>query len=206
MSTVQVTTPAANLPIATSAAIAYLRALTDTDDIRRVNLCLRAATAAVEDYTGRVMVNASFLLQLDAWPFADRRFTLRMRPAPLLRSIPLQRTPVKAITSVKYWPSDGSAQVTWAASNYQLDTVTVPSRLIITDGIDAPDLAKRPDAVQIAFDAGDGTNEDAMNPMLLMAVVALARHCYDNPTAVDEMGKMQAMPFSFKYMLRSQRA
>jgi uncharacterized phiE125 gp8 family phage protein len=200
-----VVTPPDRLPFSLTTAIRQLGAL--VDDVDNVDFHCRAAIASVEDYTGRALVTRTLKLRLSQWPDfslsyginrqADRRNNLC--------AIPLHMSPLVAIASVKYYPADGTARVTWDAANYRADTATLPGRIVFVDGVTLPSLATREDAVEIEYTAGYGLKESSMPPMLVQAILQLARHWMDNPMAVDVEGTARRMPYSYQVLLRSQR-
>ncbi len=200
-----VKTAPGTLPMAVSTAIRHLRALEDDADL--LELYCRAAVQCVEEYTGRAMMNTVYTAQLDAWPefMEDWGINSRPRRPRPLDGIELPRSPLVEIVSLKYYPEDGGAQATWAAGNYRTNLRSLPGRLVFIDGYDLPALAARSDAVEVEFKAGSGTLESEMNPMLLMAVLQLARHFMDNPGTVDIDGNVRRMPYSFQMLLRAQR-
>jgi hypothetical protein len=188
-----------------SLALRHLRAL--PDDTELVSFLLRAATAVVEDYTGRSLIRQTYVLQLENWPCFAEPYGIRGPGynGGTLSSIALERTPLVAINSVKYYPEAGGVVVTWDVANYFADSVAIPGRLVFADGVTLPAVAKRPDAIEIEFTAGPLATVTAPNAMLSLAVMQLARHLYDNPSAVDAEGKVTEMPLSFRHLLRSQR-
>ena len=202
---VVVVTPADTLPCSIDLALRHVRALTDEVDL--VDLACRAATAACEDYTGRVFVQQVFCLQLGGWPDTARSDGIN-RPAPHFKrqcGIALPRSPLVAISSVKYYPEDGGAQDTLGAGLYRADLGSLHGRLVFKENTDLPSVASRPDAIEITFTAGHGTKEYQMPANYLMCMLQLARHFYDNPSAVDMSGTVRRMPFSFQHLLRSQK-
>lgn len=202
---ISVVTPADTLPVSIASAHRHLRTLADDSDM--VNLYCRAATAAVEDYTGRIFVTTVFKATLDTWPNfgLDNAVNTKERLRTAVWAIELPRSPLLAIDFVKYYPEGGGAQVTWSASNYRTDLVNLPGRLVLVDDVDLPSLEVRADAVEIQFQAGCGLLESQMPPLLVLAMLELARHFFDNPSAVDTEGKARRMPLSYQHLLRSQR-
>lgn len=203
------TTPAQVLPVTLTMALRHVRALQDDMDL--VDLYCRAAVAAVEDYTGRSLITQTYTLREERWPSdggpgrgAGWGITRRADLFKRTYGVTLARSPLVAINSVKYYPSDGGARVTWGAANYAADTASLPGKLVVTDGVTLPDLFARNDALEIEFTAGYGTKGSAMPPMLQLAVLQLARHFFDNPSAVTEM-TIEEMPYSFVQLLRSQK-
>jgi uncharacterized phiE125 gp8 family phage protein len=178
------------LPVTLVTAMRSLRVLQGDADL--VELYLAAATEKVEDYTGRALVTQTFLLQLEAWPSKD--LTLELR-----------RTPLASVTSIKYYPEDGSAQATLDANRYRVNTNATPGFVEFVDTVDPlPSLATRADAVEVTFIAGYGTTEDTIPPLLRAAVLQMARNYYDNRLPVGD-AKIVEMPLSVRDILRSQR-
>jgi hypothetical protein len=194
------------LPCTIDMALRQLRALTDDADL--VELACRASVAACEDYTGRIFVQTIFQASFSDWPDDDDsdginkpsgRFSV---PA----GITLPRSPLVAINSLKYYPAGGGALVEWPDTNYYSDRASLPGRLVFADGVSFPAVdTSRPDAIQIEFEAGHGTTYPEMPANYLMAMLQLARHLFDNPSAVDAEGKIREMPLSFRHLLRSQK-
>lgn len=202
MSTKLITGPTM-LPVAVETARRYLRALEDELDL--VDLSVRAAVESVEDYTGRCLVTRTFCQQLDRWPSTaqtDCNANLIRSTLPAVRYIALERTPLLAITTLKYYPEDLTAQATINSANYSANVSVAPGRLSLLDSYSLPSLATRFDAVELTYTCGYGTAEVDMPQMLLIAILQLARHCYDNPSAVAD-GRLTEMPLSFKRMLRA---
>lgn len=193
------------MPCTVDTALRHIRAL--SDDVDLVDLYVRAATAACEDYTGRIFNTQRFKAVLPAWPSCGRGTGIAgpSERAGGQYAIVLPRAPLQTIVSLKYWPDGGGAQVTWDAANYAADSSALPGRLVVSDGVDLPALARRHDALEIEFDAGHGTTESAMPPNYLVAMLQLARYWFDNPSAVGLEGTARVMPLSFKHLLRSQK-
>lgn len=178
-----------------------------SDDVDLAVFAIKAATAACEEYTGRVFVQQIYKAVLAAWPQTGWNNGIN-RPQPQFRKmagIDLPLSPLVAINSVKYWPSDGGAQIEWDPANYAADLISVPGRLIVANGVDLPSVAERYDAIEIEFEAGHATTEEGQPSNYLMCMLQLARHFYDNPGVVDPDGKVKNMPFSFRFLLRSLR-
>ncbi len=193
------------LPCPLDMAMRYIKAT--EADVDAVELACRAATAACEDYTGRVFQQTIFKATLSAWPTLCRPPGIAGPRANsgVLPGITLPRSPLVAINSLKYYPDGGGAQVEWDDANYYSDRAALPGRLVFVDGVDLPALAVRPDAIEIEFEAGHGTTMQEMPANYLTAMLQLARHFFDNPGVLDHEGKGQVMPFSFQHLFRSQR-
>lgn len=218
---VVVVTPAPVLPVSILTALRHIRAL--ADDVDLVNLYCRAAVQAVEEYTGRALITQTFRAEMERWPASMRGYygvgvpfgysmggygpglITRNAAQTQLTTISLPRSPLVAIDSLKYYPDSGGSLATMDPSTYRVDVATLPGRLVFVDGTDMPPVAIRHDAIQIQFQAGYGTKESRMPPMLETATLLFARHLYDNPSIIDETGRARELPLSFQYLMRSQK-
>lgn len=182
---IRVVTPSVNAPVAITTALRHVRAL--EMDVDLVQLYLLAATEAVEDYTGRALLTKTYCLDLEEFP-SD--------------SVELRRSPLSAIDSVKYYI--GGVLTTWNAANYRAEIGSLPGKLHIVDGVDVPDVDTRHDAVQIQFQAGQGTREHQVDPMLRLAVLEFTSSFYENRTPIGDV-KMVPLPFNLKRLLRAKK-
>jgi len=125
-------------PITAAEAKTHLRVTHSSDDTYIASLII-AAREYVENYLGRALVQQTWDLKLDEWP----SFPFEM-PKPLLSSV----------TSIKYYGTDDT-EYTWAATNYVVDTDSVPGRIDLAYGISRPTTALRDmNGVIIRFAAG----------------------------------------------------
>jgi uncharacterized phiE125 gp8 family phage protein len=158
-----------------------------TEDVDLIQLYLEAAVDMIEDYTGRSMATKTYCLDLEDFP---QNF------------VELRRTPVLAITHLKYYT--GGVLTTWVAGNYRLDLASVPARLVLTDDASMPSIDFRHDAVQITFTAGSGTRESQQDPALKLAAIQLAHHYFDNRIPIGDV-KMVPLPYSLRNILGAKK-
>lgn len=173
-------------PVAVNAAISFLRAY--PDDAPVIGSLIPVAREMVEAFTGRALAPASFRLVAATWPKSE--------------IFALERTPVTAITSVKYWPADDSAQVTMTAgTDYRAITTVTPALCQII--ADLPALADRPDAIEIVFAAGA---DAASTPAALRhAVLLVVSHLYEQRAPVNVGNITSELPLSLRHLLESHR-
>jgi hypothetical protein len=201
------------LPVDIAFALQHMRA--PDDDTALVQLYLQAAVNLIEDYTGRALIRKTYCLNLDSWPnyrsfWPTFRSYVPSEIHPLwtndnLRSIELRRTPLIAINTVKYYDPATLSLLTMDASNYAADTVSVPGRIVfVENGYTLPDLVKRPDAVQINFDAGYSTKGSGVDASLQVAVLMLATVFYNDRSAVTDINAKE-MPLHLRHILRAMR-
>lgn len=167
---IKITSPATVLPVNLVTALRALRALAGEADL--VALYLAAATERLENYTGRSLVTKTYLLQVNDWPSSTK--------------LELRRTPLASVTSIKYYPLDGSAQVTIDPSNYRVTINSEPGFVTFGSDYTFPDIAVRADAVEVTFVAGYGTSESSIPPILRAGILMLGRQYYDNPAGMKD--------------------
>lgn len=175
-------------PVSSTEAKAFLR-VTGTDEDTLITTLISTARQIVEKATGRALITQTWRLTMDAFPDSDR--------------ISLERWPVATVASLKYYPADGSAQVTWTASGNYL--VNADSGILsLVNGVSWPSTIRRPDAVQIEFTAG-AANAAAVAEELKHSVLLVISHLYENRAAVSMAGAPNEIPYSLRHLLESQR-
>lgn len=165
MLTEQTTVPAAALPV--SQFRAHMRLGTgfadDGAEDALLEAILRAAMAAVEGRTGKVLLTRSFVWQLTAWRDPQRQ------------ALPV--APVSALTQVKIVGRDGGETVVGAES-YRLEKDTHRPHLAAS-GAALPAIGLG-GTVEIGFDAGFGAGWEAVPEDLAQAVFLLGAHYYEH--------------------------
>lgn len=147
---------------------------------------LRAAIAAVEGRTGKVLISREFLYTLRAW----RDLGAQVLPV----------APVTAINSFVIVDRTG-AETTIDAAKYMLEQDMQRPRLVST-GFVLPQIPVAGEA-RIAFTAGFATRWSDLPADLAQAVFLLAAHYYEHrhETAVGEA----LMPFGVRTLLERYR-
>jgi len=131
---------------------------------------LRAARRAVEEQSWRTLIQTIYTLTLD-------RFPARGRP------IYLPRGPLVSIATVSYTDEHGDSQ-TWSSALYDVDTASLPGRLLPAYGKSYPITRGEANAVTITFTAGDGTTPDDPPESLKHAIRLALGHLHRNREAV----------------------
>lgn len=156
----------------------YLRQDATIDDSLITSL-IAAATHYVEDSTNLTLVESTWQLALDEFP--ESRVTL------------LNWNPVIKINSVVY-DDDTTDGNTWASSNYSLDNVTQPGRLVRGDGISYPTLKDEANVVRIEYVAGILTPFTTTNATNVIDIVA---HNYSDGDVVTLSNSGGALPSGY---------
>jgi uncharacterized phiE125 gp8 family phage protein len=151
---------------------AFLRVTHDDSD-SFIDTHTKAARQLIEDWTGRAFITQTWKLLLDRWPTGR---IIRLPRPPL--------NPAPALT-VKYYGSITETLDTLAASTYFVDSDSDIGRIKLKDAEDWPDLQEdRPNAVEIAFNAGFGDAGSDVPEPLRMAIKLLTKYWYDSPDTV----------------------
>lgn len=129
-------------------------------------LYIEAATALVEDYTGRSLMTQTW--QASVCGFASRLW--------LPRAAPLQ-----ALTFIKYYDTSNVLQ-TLASTVYTIAAFSEPSRVTLVSGQTWPSLWDRDDAVQVEYVTG-ASAQSSVPAALRQAVQMLVGHFYANREA-----------------------
>jgi uncharacterized phiE125 gp8 family phage protein len=137
------TAPPSVEPVTLAEAKAFLRVDTGDDDALIAAL-VTAAREACERFTGRSLVTQTWTLFRDDWPGRA--------------AIEIPRPPVLSIVHVKTY-DDTDAATVWPSSNYFVDTVSQPGRLIARAGVAWPKVARTAASIEIRFVAGYAPDE-----------------------------------------------
>ncbi|WP_323371754.1 head-tail connector protein [Anianabacter salinae] len=124
---------------------------------------LRAALAAVEARTGKILIARGFVWTLAGW----RDFGRQALPV----------APIRSVTEVRLLDRHGAASVV-DPSRYRLEPDGQRPRLV-SAGLHLP-LVPMGGSVEITFEAGYGASFDDLPPDLGQAVLTLAAHFYEN--------------------------
>ena len=159
-------------PVSLADAKAWLRVETPDDDTL-VGSLIAAARAAIEAYTGRVLVSQTWRLRLDAWPEGTlpRSFGTQRGSRDVI--IPL--VPAIGIVAVRVFDAAGVSQVL-ASGAYTLRGAPDGPWLDV-DAAPAPGRSR--DGIEIDVVCGYGTPAD-VPPPLRQAILTLVARLYEN--------------------------
>lgn len=166
-------------PVTVAEAKAWIRVDASTEDAVVGNL-ITAARQYVERQAQIAIMPQTWRAQFDAWPEAEPDGRGAFLPPSLL----LPRPPLVSVASLKYYPADGSAQVTMDAEEFQVDDVSYPGRVAPLPDESWPTLASgRLGAVQIDYQAGYA--DAAAVPMCIkQAILLIVAHWYEHRESV----------------------
>lgn len=155
MTSWSVTTAPVTEPVSTADAKTYLNVSTSLHDTLIANL-VSAARQWYEGYTGTAVITQTITQIWDCTP-CDGCFELKVGP-------------VTGTPTVSYKDTGGTYQ-TWASSNYTLDIISDPSRIVKLSTASWPVVGIFPAAWKIVYSAGYASAasvpEDVINAILM---------------------------------------
>jgi len=143
----------------TQAEIKAWNKIDSSDDDTVVALIERAVHNWAREYTSRSLTAVTYTLNIDAIydtdiPIQEGTY-IGIDQDINRRSILLPKSPVSSVTHIKYYDDSDSA-TTYATSNYYVDTVSVPARIVLRNGSSWPTGLRVANALEIRYIAGYG--------------------------------------------------
>ncbi len=182
MSGLKVHTAPSVEPTTDAETIAYLRTDSGVDTTLIQNLVI-SAREWIEEYLNRTLINTTYQLFLDNVNESDVPIKEGLYTAPfkIYRNnfIELPRPPTSSVTHVKYYDDADTATV-WATSNYYVDTVRNPARIVLRDGGTWPTDLRASNGVEVQYVAGYGSNRSDIPEPIRMAVLQYVAHLYEH--------------------------
>jgi uncharacterized phiE125 gp8 family phage protein len=161
-------------PVSTAEAKLHLR-VDVADDDALIGALIKAGREFVEQRTRRALITQTWDLWMDAWP-EDSEIRLM--------------APLQSVSYVHTVDSDGGT-ATWAASNYLVDTVRQPGRIVRKSAASWPSTTlQEVNGVNVRFVAGYGSAGTAVPQPLRQAVLMAVGHWYENREAIATTGAM----------------
>lgn len=185
-----VTQPASE-PISYDEAAEHVR-VDSVDDRDYLEALIPAAREWVESITGRVGMVTTYRLTARRW--CDIMTEARRLEIPLLRS------PLAAVSSVKYYASGETSLTTMSADDYIVVTATTPGIVELDDGA-LPATEDRSDAIQIEFTAGHADAAD-IPALFRHAVKMLVANLYEQRSPIAAVS-MQDIPWTLRGILET---
>ena len=156
-------TAAATEPVVISEVKSNLRITSAALDTL-ITQCLNEAILEAQEYCGRQFISATYYGYLDGFP-SDGIITIN-------------KSPVSAITAIKYYKVGESEMTTIESSNYQLDNIDLDCRIVMNETLYAdPDKINN---VEIEFVTGYA-NAAAVPVIIKDAIILLASERYLHP-------------------------
>jgi hypothetical protein len=182
MSGLQITSGPAVEPITRIEAREHLRLDDDVDDAQ-VRAYILAARIWAENFTGRAFINRTVHQWLDGFLPVDTPLWEGWKTGPSTayyqNHLELALAPVASVTEIKYY-SDDDTEYTWAASNYYVDTVREPSRIVLRDGANFPTNLRAANGLKIVYEAGYGTQGLSVPEPIRVAMLQYCTFLYEH--------------------------
>jgi uncharacterized phiE125 gp8 family phage protein len=162
------------------------------------------ARQIIEEYTGIAMINQSWRLVLDDWPYGRepwwdgvRQFSrTELYSQATMRSIFPPRYPLASITSCTVYDEASNSSAVTVADTFDIDTYSKPGRLTLKSGATWPVALRTSNAIEIVYVAGFGAAAVNVPGPLKRAVRQLAAYMYEHRgdacSAEDAMSKSGA--------------
>lgn len=184
---VERTTEPSAEPVSLDEAKAHLRIVDYADDDDYVSDIIAAARRAIEDATGRTLIDTEFTQHVRGWcPWID-----------LIRG---QAHTAEAIT---YDADDGTEQTVDPAL-YELRAYgDGRAEVVFSDDFEEPNLRDMPrvDRVRIRFTAGYGDAPGSVPEPLRRAALFWVAHLYEDRTPVGVNVNLTRMPFAIESLI-----
>ena len=185
-----VTQPASE-PISYDEAADHLR-VDSVEDREYLEALIPAAREWVESLTGRVGMVATYKLTARRW--------CDIMPEKWRLEIPLRRTPLLSVTSVKYYASGETTLTTMSTDDYIVVTDSTPGLVELEDGV-MPATEDRADAIQIEFTAGYSDAAD-IPALFRHSVKMLVANLYEQRSPIAAVS-MQDIPWTLRGILEN---
>jgi uncharacterized phiE125 gp8 family phage protein len=187
-----VTTAPARYPVSLAEVRAQLAVDTEDNDPRYAAY-IAAATALVENYIGRSLIQRTYRAFLNWWPMDFE--TGAVRPY-----IQLERPPLISVTALTTYDDSDNATV-FSPTYYFVDTARTFGRIVLRRGVvwpAFPTAMRVANGIQIDWVAGYGPNPgDVPEPIRLAILVVVGMF---NEQRGDESAP-QSMPFAAQALL-----
>lgn len=153
---------------------------------------ITVAREMVEEHTGRRLITQTWNYYLDEWPANDK--------------IKLPYAPLQSVSSIKYTDDDGTEN-TMSTSDYNIDTVSEPGRIVLTDSGEWPsDTLNTLNPINIEYVSGYG-GSTSVPKAFKQAIKLIVGDLYENRenSRDTKYGELKEIPFSAKRLLSRKR-
>jgi hypothetical protein len=210
----QVTTqPAVEPLLVTDAVVKQSMRVIDTAEDALITMLLTKAREAAEQVLWRALITQGITLTMDFFPNPSQNFASAnwygpswgVGPGPLTVNRPdgitgyeihLPRSPVQSVTSIQYYDPSGALQ-TLDPSQYIVDNISEPARVVPAPGTAWPSTQSRVGAVKVVFTAGYGNAGSSVPSGILHWILLTTGTFYENRemVAVLNRGKVEVLPY-----------
>jgi len=187
-------TPPAVEPLTLTEVKLHLRLDSGTAEDTLLTGLIKVAREYCETFQRRAYITQTWRYWLDKWPDPISALHLYSSVkvnmphlAPTDIKIPLPQ--LQSVTAITYYDTP-DAPSTMAASDYFVDTVSAPGRVVLTYGKFWPSITLRPaNGICIEFVAGYGDSADLVPQSAKQAMLLLIGQWYENREATGQVSK-----------------
>jgi uncharacterized phiE125 gp8 family phage protein len=181
-------------PVTTQQAKLYLGIDESNNDFNSLIIkLLDGAIKRVEEATNRKLITQTWYQYEYDWPMNCDYIELRYNP-------------VQSITAVSYKIYQSGSYTTLSSSIYELDETSEPARLWLNDGQTWPSSALSDiKPIQIEFVCGYGDNEEDIDGDLIVAIMQIVEHWFENRGTVFTGTIVKEIPGSAQDIIEDKR-
>ena len=195
------------LPVTVNEIKQHLRIDADNfDQDAELSMMLKSAITTLEEYTGRSFITKTYEWHLDKIPYAQEDYLSEgITTGPDMQMtqnyINLPKSPLVAVSSFTSY-NDSDAATVFAATNYYVDTVSIPPKVVLRRSSSFPSGSLRvANAFKIIFTAGYGTAPKDVPEAIKQAINLYVSHLYENRELYIEQ-KQLPVPMTLATLLQ----
>ena len=195
------------LPVTVNEIKQHLRIDADNfDQDAELSMMLKSAITTLEEYTGRSFITKTYEWHLDKIPYAQEDYLSEgITTGPDIQMtqnyINLPKAPLVAVSSFTSY-NDSDAATVFAATNYYVDTVSIPPKVVLRRSSSFPSGSLRvANAFKIIFTAGYGTAPKDVPEAIKQAINLYVSHLYENRELYIEQ-KQLPVPMTLATLLQ----
>ena len=178
-------------PISVDQLKAHCR-ISSTDEDALIALYAIACRKTLERILGLAFIDTTFVEYWDDFP----QYQLYDAPVELYRS------PLSSVTSIKYTDTAGNQQTLVENTNYQVDKVSRPPRILPAYGTVWPVTRRVPNAVQVTYKAGFGADATFVPEDLKLLLMLFFAMSYEERLPITGIAKDEVpVPVSFRQLI-----
>ncbi len=145
-----------------------------------------------------------------ALSFVDTTFTLSFDQFPTdidcnlgRRFFEIYRTPLSSVTSIQYQDEDDATQ-TLATTEFDVDTLKQPARIVQAENVTWPNTFSKPNAVTVTFVAGYGVDATFVPEQTKQLIQLLFAHWYEHRESMSDR-QWSEIPWTIQNLINQQR-
>jgi len=183
--------------------------ITEVDDDKVLAGMIVAARQGAEKYTKRSLVEQTWKMKMDSFPYGNRGPWFEgvvqgpVSSARNCRQILIPIPPLKSVTHIKTY-SNTDVETTFDSDNYQVSTYNglyaKPGKITLRDGVVWPTFERNADGIEIQFISGYGEPDDVPE-LIKLAIKEEAAYRYENRGDCGDIGSSAAISLLSQFKL-----